>query len=230
MVDGVCASGCGLLLRHRKGIGRIEDGGLREKMRIHVTDLIVGLGSRDNASTIVLTAGRGQRQDIYHRQCVLCEHLTADQIPRLTLVLRTRSDRLRAVEDAAAAHREDYIDLLLLTDLHTLQHARIILRIRLNARKLIDLEIREQLLHLIIEPHPLDAAATIGEQHPLAERLHHRRKLRNHTLTENQPRRRYIIKISHICYLFSSYVLLKQDCLWMTVLDLAQLDQTVGAT
>ena len=209
VVDGVSAAGSRLLLRHREGVGRIEDGCLREKMRIHVADLVVGLGSRDHAPTIVLTACRRKGQDIHHRQRVLRKHLTTDQIPRLAVILRARGDRLRTIEDAAAAHREDHVDLLLLTDLHTIQHTRIILRIRLNARKLIDLEIREQLLHLIIEPHPLDASATIGEQHPLTKRLHHRRKLRNHTLTENQPRRRYIIKILHNCYLFSSYVLLK---------------------
>ena len=106
---------------------------------------------------------------------------------------------------------------MFLAELHAVQHARIILRIRLYAGKLDDLKAGEKLLHLVVESDLLDAAAAIGEQYLFAELCHDLRQLLNYVFAENQSCGCHVVKVLHgkfllnmihvsiyfmICYLF----------------------------
>lgn len=80
-----------------------------------------------------------------------------------------RRNRLAAVRDAAAAHREDQVDLSRMHQLRALLHL-LVGRVAHDAGKLRDVLacFLQQADDLVIDAVPLDAAAAIGKQHPLA--------------------------------------------------------------
>lgn len=86
---------------------------------------------------------------------------------------------------------------MLLTETHTIEHAGIILRIRLNARKFDDFKVLQQLLHAVVETDFLDAATAICQQDSLSDCAHHLREFHNNILAENQASRGHIIKVPH---------------------------------
>ena len=94
MVHSIGNACSGLLLADGEGIDGVENRHGREQQRVHITNLVVGLGARDHTSAVVFRAGSCEGDDVDDRQGGLCFHLIGDQIPGVAVVLSSGCDSL----------------------------------------------------------------------------------------------------------------------------------------
>lgn len=163
-----CAAG-GLPLVDGVGVFGIEEGCGGVEDRIDVTALVVYRGVGNDAAAVVFASRRGERDDIDDRQGGLRLDLAGDEVPALAVVFRAGGDSLRAVEDRAAADREDDVDIIFLAEPRAVDYRGIVPRVRLDAGELDDVEAAEQLLYLVVKPDLLYRASAVGEQDVLPE-------------------------------------------------------------
>ncbi len=86
---------------------------------------------------------------------------------------------------------------MLLAELYSAENTCCILRIRLNARKLIHLKIGQQLFNLVIKTDFLDASAAVCHEDSFSERAQHIGKIHNGVFAEDELSRGTINKIFH---------------------------------
>ena len=171
-------------------------------MRINISNLVIGVGSGDNPARVILAPCRCQRNDIHDRDSIGRKCLVRDQIPGISIILCTGGDRLRAVEHASAAHSKYHVNIIFLTDLHTIQHARIIFRIRLYSGQFVDLLFFKQLLYFVIKSQLFNTSTAIGQKNLLPKAAHYFCQLLiNNSLTKDQSCRCLVIKILHTVFL-----------------------------
>ena len=197
MVHGIRTACCSLLLGYTKGINRIQEGNHRVQEGITIARLIIGFGSGNYASRIILTACRSKGNNIHNRKRFLGFYLIGNQIPRISLILRPCGNGLGAVQNTSASNRKNHINILFFTDFHAVKNTGIILGIGLNIGKLINLIVLQKLLYLVIKTNLFDASTSVAKQNPFSELLHHFRKFFNHALSEDESCRCLIIKILH---------------------------------
>ena len=139
MIHGIRTACCSLLLGYTKGINRIQEGNHRIKKGITIARLIIGFGSGNYTSRIILTACRSKCNNIHNRKCFLGLYLISNQIPRISLIFCSCGNGLGAVQNTSASNSKNHINILFLTDFHPIQYTGIILGIGLNIGKLINL-------------------------------------------------------------------------------------------
>ena len=197
MVHGIRTACCSLLLGYAKGINRIQEGNRRIKKGITIARLIIGFGSGNYASRIILTACRSKSNNIHNRKRFLGFYLIGNQIPRISLILRPCGNGLGAVQNTSASNSKNHINILFFTDFHAVKNAGIILRIGLNIGKLINLIVLQKILYLVIKSNLFDTSTSVAKQNPFSELLHYFRKFFDNVFSENQSCRCPIIKILH---------------------------------
>ena len=170
---------------------------MRIKQWIYITNLVIGLGARDDAAAVVFATCCRQGDDIDNGQCGLGFHLIGDEVPRVTGVTGTSSDGLRAVEHRAAAHSKDNVDVVLLAEANAVQNAGVILRVGLYAAEFHDFVAFQQFQHFLVKADCFDASATVGEKDFLSELRNHFGQFLHNALAENEARRGLVIKVLH---------------------------------
>ena len=150
MVDGIGSTSGSVLGRHGEGVCRVHERSHGIEQRVHVSALVVDGGIGDNATAVILRTGSCQRDDVHDGQGLLSLHLIRNQIPCFAVVVGTGGNRFRAVEHRAAAHSQNDVNLLLLANPDTLQHARVVLWVGFDAGQLENLEVLQQVLHEVI--------------------------------------------------------------------------------
>ena len=127
------------------------------------------------------------------------------QIPRVAVVEQSRRNKFRTVDHRAAAHGQQEVDLVLLTQCDRLAQ-RLDRGIRFDAPELDHVAALQRGGHFVVDAVPLDRTTAEGHHHPLAGG-NQLRELRNHPLAEDQLRGVLKNKIIHS---LSSFYLLQQ--------------------
>ena len=201
VVDAVGHACKGLLHGQSKGIGGVDERNGGEHMLGEVGQFVIAFSTRDDTARVIFGACGCQRDDINNGNGLQRGHFHGHHIPRVGIRTGCAGYGLGAVEHRTATHSKYHIDVLLLADAHTVEHAGIELGIGLNAGKFEYLFVSQQVLHLLIQSAALDASATIGQEHTLAKLSHYTLQFFSHyPFAEYQARGGLIIKIYH-CFI-----------------------------
>ena len=95
VVHSVGATGGSLLLGDGECISGVEEGCNREQQRVHITDFVVGLGARDDASAVIFTACCSEGDYVHDGQRCLSLHFVGYEVPGVSVILGSCSDCLR---------------------------------------------------------------------------------------------------------------------------------------
>ena len=141
MIDGISHSRCRMFGVDRKRISRIKERTCREQMWIDVSNLIIGFRTRNDTSGIIFTARSSQSQDINNRKGSQSRSLTGNQVPGFTIILGSTGNGFRTVKYRTSPNGKNDIDLLFLTNPHSLYNTGRIFRIRFNPAQFKNLKV-----------------------------------------------------------------------------------------
>ena len=159
-------------LAHRQGegLGGVQHRELRVAMVAGEGHLGLQRLAGDHRAVVHFRAGGRQRQHRAEGQG-LRDVAAAffEDGPGVAREQRGRRDELGAVDDRAAAHGQQEVDLLAAHQLHGL-HQRLIARVGLDALELQERAAGQRYMHFVQHPVATDAAAAEQHQHPRIDR------------------------------------------------------------
>ena len=161
-------------LARRQGVGvnRIQNSEHRLDVGGHKRAFVAGGFTRDHRAFIGFGTGRRQRQHGAHRDSA--GHFAAvgfENFPRIDtgIVVGRRGDEFSAVENGAAAHRQQESDLFITRDFHRV-HQRFVGRVWLDAAKFPNVNAVQRAQNLIKHAGFLHATAAVGDKHACIRR------------------------------------------------------------
>ena len=177
---------------------RVHDGDQRPQVWAAVAILALAFLVGDDGVSAGLAACRGNREDDSHRQRLPDGQPLLINLPDIPLVVHAHGDGLGGVDGAAAAHRQDQVNLFLPAQRDALVHQGQP-GVGLDAAQFhkIDARLFQRRSHLVIQPAPLDAAAAVVQQHLLRVRLEELPDLPLGAPPEHHARRGVKLKILH---------------------------------
>ena len=152
-----------------QGISRlgVQNRKAREDQVAAEREFFLDTAAGNNGAVVHFAAGGGEGEHAAKRQGFfdLGEAVARQNIPRVAAgVEGCRRDELDAVDDRAAANRQQKVRALLLNFLHSL-HKRVVIGVGFNPAKFQRLALLERRHHLLIDAVLLDRAPAVKDHH-----------------------------------------------------------------
>ena len=122
MAHNICRTCCRLVFWHSKCINRVHDRIFRIQQNTAHLLLIRSFFVVNYRKSVHFRTGCRQRKHRNNRECFCYQTVIQHQIPRTSLMVKSRCNRLRTVNRTAAANRNHHINLIFTADLHTTAH------------------------------------------------------------------------------------------------------------